>query len=171
VLLAAGADARVRGFDDWTPLHEACHDGSAECVALLIGAVLADGGAGAVQWLNAQDTCGWTALHCACKFSDRAGSASVVELLCATPGVDVGVLDRELSTPLLYACEANCELSAVAALLGAPGGNAASLVNQTSRSGSSALRWAALNRNIDMVRMLLEVEGIAEGAVDELLAS
>jgi len=77
------------------PLHCAVEWGSVECVRLLLSLPLVD-----VNWA---DPYGWTALH-HCVVLDSRTQDQVGELVCAHPGVDFRVFDRDNTCPLWNAC-------------------------------------------------------------------
>ncbi len=137
-LLAAGAPLHCADEIGWTALHHASYHGDARSVAALLEAdaagvtvnALERGGntplflashrsIGAVRALLAhgarqdlRSDSGSSALHQAA----HSGEASVIELLCATPGAQVDAQDSNGYTPLMLASEGGRE-GAVSALL------------------------------------------------------
>ena len=88
-LIFAGADVRMRGHYQWTPLHEAAGNGHTDIVKLLLEAGTS---------VDASDNEGWTPLH----YTAAHGYPDVVKILLIA-GASVGAKTDSGHTPMSLA--------------------------------------------------------------------
>lgn len=134
-LLRCGADINRKNEKGQAPLYPAAYDSHADVVEYLI-----DSGADVTVKTNA----GWGILHCA------YNSADVTEIALSKTNLDVN-MPSPSGTALILASRYGCP-EVVEVLLR----HGADLEATESHSGSHALYYAILGRNLAIVRMLLE---------------
>ena len=95
--LANGADVNKRNRFKETSLMEAVRDEKEPMVSLLLQQP-------GIQ-VNAKNTIGWTALHCAAVYCHGTKGRKLIKLLLNFPGIDTEITNNSGKTPLMHAKE------------------------------------------------------------------
>ena len=143
-LLWKGIHVDVKDYDNKTPLLWACQKSSNIDNVLALLKHGAD-----INVINKMSEA--SALHYAAKFSN----VRIIEFML-DKGISVNLMDNDNKTPLLWACNATETVANVKLLL--QHGAAISAINK--EHGASALHFAALHSDTDMIEFLLS-EGIS----------